>query len=74
MSDITKEEIKFITEWLNANVHDGEDRSGTKDTLVFNPDDLHELCVDLVEYVLFRKSSPEKSDNDRCVNYEGDGD
>ena len=36
--------------WIDANVHDGEDRSGCKsDWSKFNPDDLQELIDDLVD-------------------------
>jgi len=47
--DIIKDRIKS---YLNANIHDGEDRSGTKDTIIFQPDDLEELVSDVVYYVL----------------------
>jgi hypothetical protein len=41
-----------IKAYLNANLHDGEDRSGTKDTLIFSPDDIRELVSEVVYYVM----------------------
>lgn len=40
-----------IKEWLDANFHDGEDRSGSFDRAYFSPDELQELCEDLVEHL-----------------------
>ena len=53
MSDELKacEQIKqFSKTWLDANVWDGEDRSGCKDDWAkFTPDDLQELFDDFIE-------------------------
>lgn len=41
---------KYAKEWIDANVHDGEDRSGcVRDYATFNPDDLQELVDDLLD-------------------------
>lgn len=45
ISNLLKAKVKI---WLDANVWDGEDRSGTKDTATHNPDDLQELVEDLL--------------------------
>lgn len=46
----TKEKIK---QYLNANVHDGEDRKGCHcDRAVFTPDELQELVEEACEYAL----------------------
>ena len=37
--------------WLDANVWDGEDRSGTGDRAIFSPDDLQELVDELLEHL-----------------------
>ena len=43
---------KLIKGWLDANVWDGEDRSGcTGDSAVHNPDDLQELVEDCFDSV-----------------------
>ncbi len=48
IEEIKKEAKLFI----DANVHDGEDRAGCKgDRANFDPDDLQELADDLVEHV-----------------------
>ena len=41
---------KAIKEWLDANVHDGQDRSGCKlDWHMFDPDELQTLVEDCVK-------------------------
>ena len=43
---------ELIKEWLDANVWDGDDRSGcTGDSAVHNPDDLQELVEDCFDSV-----------------------
>ncbi len=38
--------------FIDANVHDGEDRSGCKDDIAnFSPDELQELIDDLIDYL-----------------------
>ena len=40
-----------LKKWIDANVWDGEDRSGAKnDSACFNPDDLQELIDELYDY------------------------
>ena len=46
-----------IKEWLDANFHDGEDRSGSFDKSIFSPDELQELCEDLVDFLLTDKET-----------------
>jgi hypothetical protein len=47
-----KEEAKL---WIDANVWDGEDRSGCLgDSATFNPDELQELANDLLDDLFFR--------------------
>lgn len=48
MSDKMREAIK---EWLDANVHDGEDRSGASDVAYFTPDELQELVEECLEAI-----------------------
>lgn len=39
-----------IKAWLDANIHDGEDRAGCKYNWVkFNPDELQELVEDCIQ-------------------------
>jgi len=46
---------RFTKDWINANVWDGEDRSGCpNDWATFCPDDLQELIDDLVDDLLER--------------------
>jgi hypothetical protein len=42
--------------WIDANLHDGEDRSGcVADRICFNPDDLQELIDDLIDDVFIEE-------------------
>lgn len=51
-----KERIKL---WLDANVWDGEDRSGCPgDSASFNPDELQELVEECFEDLLAEERSP----------------
>ena len=43
---------KRIKQWLDANVWDGEDRSGSKDRAHFDPDGLQDLVEECFEDVL----------------------
>jgi len=45
---MSNDQIKL---WLDANVWDGEDRSGSKDSVTFSPDSLLELVTDLFQSV-----------------------
>lgn len=38
--------------FIDANVHDGDDRAGTNDSTTFSPDEVHELVDDLLDYLL----------------------
>ena len=38
--------------YIDANVHDGEDRTGCDDLLVFTPDELQELVDEVIEGVI----------------------
>lgn len=41
---------KQLKNWIDCNVHDGQDRSGcVKDWVKFNPDELQELIDDMYE-------------------------
>jgi len=52
MSDgVIKRRQKQAKQWIDANVWDGEDRSGSDDSAIFAPDDLQELIDDLVEHL-----------------------
>lgn len=45
-----KNELK---EWIDANVHDGQDRSGcNEDRIIFTPDELQELINELYDDVI----------------------
>lgn len=55
----TKEKIK---QYLDANVHDGEDRKGCHcDKAVFSPDELQELVEEACEYALKEEEGQAKS-------------
>jgi hypothetical protein len=54
MDDLQKSPKLFekVKSYLDANVWDGEDRSGCKsDWAKFNPDELQELVEDLIEHL-----------------------
>jgi len=51
------EHKKKIKEWLDANVNDGDDRSGSSDRLYFNPDELQELVCELYEDVFAEENA-----------------
>lgn len=47
---------KFCKNWIDANVHDGYDRSGSDcDRVSFTPDELQELIDDMVTDLLTKK-------------------
>lgn len=49
---IVESQQKRAKQFVDANVWDGEDRSGCKDDFAsFNPDTLQELIDDLVEFL-----------------------
>ncbi len=49
-ADEIKHESKL---WIDANVHDGEDRSGCHtDVVRLSPDDLQDLVDDLIDHLL----------------------
>ena len=52
-TSITRRYVKAESkQFIDANVWDGEDRSGaTNDRATFNPDELQELIDDLVEHL-----------------------
>ena len=44
--------FRLAKQWIDANVHDGEDRQGCKnDYAKFTPDELQELIDDVIEYL-----------------------
>ena len=50
---LSAEQHLKIAEYVNANVWDGEDRSGCKnDCASFDPDELQELIVDTCNYII----------------------
>ena len=53
MLEVTVDKAKqYAREYVNQNVHDGEDRSQChNDRVVFSPDDLQELIDDLIDYL-----------------------
>jgi hypothetical protein len=53
---LSAEQHLKIAEYINANVWDGEDRSGcTNDSASFDPDELQELIVDTCGYLVENK-------------------
>ena len=48
------EELKLKAKsYIDANIWDGEDRSGAKnDSAAFTPDDLQDLIDDLLDYII----------------------
>ena len=53
MSELDKKQLK---NWIDANVHDGEDRSGCdNDWIKFAPDGLQELIDDMYDDVIVPK-------------------
>jgi len=48
MSNKLKKDAEY---WINCNVWDGEDRSGSNDYATFSPDDLLELFNDFIDDV-----------------------
>lgn len=65
-----------IKEWLNANVWDGEDRSGCKtDSAAFSPDELLELVTDCIaatqpQWVSVEERLPEIKDDAVLVYFD----
>ncbi len=50
---LSAEQHLKIAEYVNANVWDGEDRSGCKnDSASFDPDELQELIADTCEFLV----------------------
>ena len=60
------EELKLKAKsYIDANIWDGEDRSGAKnDSAAFAPDDLQDLIDDLIDYIIKPSLMPCKDRGD----------
>ena len=64
-----------LKSYIDQNIHDGLDRSGARDTLIFRPDELQEFIEECFEATLSTPTPPsaeqdEKSDSGKAKNWD----